>query len=151
MRLTFHTDYALRMLLYLSVRPERLNTIQDVSAAFGISRNHLMKVAHELGRLGFVDTVRGRGGGLKLSRPPEEIRLGDVVRAMEEDLKVVECFDPDHNTCAITGICRLRGALSEGLMAWMAVLDRYTLADLAAPRIALSERLKIPLTPDVAE
>lgn len=144
MRLTFHTDYALRLLIYLAVRPDRLATIKEISEAYDISRNHMMKVAHELGQSGFLETVRGRGGGLRLSRPPEEIRLGDVVRAMEEDFRIVECFDRERNTCIISGACRLKGILNEGLQAWLAVLDRHTLKDLALEPAPIGQLLGIP-------
>ena len=130
MRLTLHTDYALRLLMHLALAPERLVTISEVAASFSISRNHLVKVAHELGQAGFVETMRGRGGGLRLARPPEEIAIGDVVRAMEEDFRIVECFDRDANSCCIAPACRLKRLLKEALDAWAAVLDGATLADL---------------------
>ena len=100
-----------------------------------------MKVAFELGRKGYLETVRGRGGGLRLARAPDKIGLGDVVRAMEEDFTLVECFDPKTNSCAISGPCRLRGAISRALKAYFAVLDEYTLADLAAPHPVLARAL----------
>ncbi|MBO6669581.1 Rrf2 family transcriptional regulator [Parvibaculum sp.] len=130
MRLTLHTDYALRVLMHLALAPGRLVTISEVAASFSISRNHLVKVAHELGQAGFVETMRGRGGGLRLARPPEEIAIGDVVRAMEEDFRIVECFDRDANSCCIAPACRLKRLLKEALDAWLAVLDGATLADL---------------------
>lgn len=130
MRLTLHTDYALRVLMHLALAPERLVTISEVAASFSISRNHLVKVAHELGQAGFVETMRGRGGGLRLARPPEEIAIGDVVRAMEEDFRIVECFNRDANSCCIASACRLKRLLKEALDAWAAVLDGATLADL---------------------
>ncbi len=130
MRLTLHTDYALRVLMHLALAPGRLVTISEVAASFSISRNHLVKVAHELGQAGFVETMRGRGGGLRLARPPEEIAIGDVVRAMEEDFRIVECFDRDANSCCIAPTCRLKRLLKEALDAWLAVLDGATLADL---------------------
>ena len=130
MRLTLHTDYALRVLMHLALAPGRLVTISEVAASFSISRNHLVKVAHELGQAGFVETMRGRGGGLRLARPQEEIAIGDVVRAMEEDFRIVECFDRDANSCCIAPACRLKRLLKEALDAWLAVLDGATLADL---------------------
>lgn len=130
MRLTLHTDYALRLLMHLAVAPGRLVTISEVSEAFGISRNHLVKVAHELGKAGFVETMRGRGGGLRLARPAENIAIGDVVRAMEEDFRIVECFDREANTCCIAPACRLKRLLREALEAWLTVLDGATLAEL---------------------
>ena len=141
MRLTFYSDYSLRLLMYAAVRHGELVTIQEVATAYGISKNHLMKVAFELGRKGYLDTVRGRGGGFRLSRPPEKIRLGDVVRETEEDFTMVECFDPKTNKCAITAPCRLRGALSRALKAYFAVLDEYTLADLAVKHPVLERIL----------
>jgi len=141
MKLTFYSDYSLRLLMYVSVKREALVTIQEVADAYGISKNHLMKVAFELGRKGFLETVRGRGGGLRLARPPEKIGVGEVVRAMEEDFTMVECFDPAANQCVITGPCRLRCALSRALKAYFAVLDEYTLADLAGRNPVLARVL----------
>ena len=141
MRLTFYSDYSLRLLMYAAVKHGKLVTIQEIASAYGISKNHLMKVAFELGRKGFLETVRGRGGGLRLARAPDKIGLGDVVRAMEEDFTMVECFDSKVNSCAITGPCRLRGALSRALKAYFAVLDEYTLADLAMPNPMLARVL----------
>lgn len=130
MRLTLHTDYALRLLMHLAIAPDKRVTISDVAEAFVISRNHLVKVAYGLGQAGFVETVRGRGGGLRLARPAEEIAIGDVVRAMEEDFRIVECFDREANTCCIAPACRLKRLLKEALDAWIGVLDGATLADL---------------------
>lgn len=141
MRLTYHADYALRLLMYAALREGELVQIQEVADAYGISKNHLMKVAFQLGRLGFLDTVRGRNGGLRLARPPEAIMIGDVVRKTEEDFTLVECFDSKSNTCVITGPCRLRGVLREALNAYLALLDRHSLADLVKPRSALSRLL----------
>jgi Rrf2 family nitric oxide-sensitive transcriptional repressor len=127
--------------MYAAVKRGELVTIQEVADAYGISKNHLMKVAFELGRKGYLETVRGRGGGLRLARAPEKINLGEVVRSMEGDFTVVECFDPKTDTCAITGPCRLRHALSRALKAFFCVLDEYTLADLAAPNPLLERFL----------
>jgi Rrf2 family nitric oxide-sensitive transcriptional repressor len=142
MRLTFYSDYSLRLLMYAAVRHGQRVTIQEVADAYGISKNHLMKVAFELGRKGYLETVRGRGGGLRLAKPPEKIGLGEVVRAVEEDFTMVECFDTDSNQCVITGACRLRGALTRALKAYFAVLDEYTLADLAGRNPVLARVLK---------
>ena len=143
MRLTFYSDYSLRLLMYAALRPEALITIQDVAGAYGISKNHLTKVAFDLGRAGFLETVRGRGGGLKLAKKPEEIGLGEVLRLTEARSVLVECFDPVNNSCAISGPCRLKAVLGRALKAYFAVLDEYTLADLTAKNPALS-RLLIP-------
>ncbi|HEX3756057.1 MAG TPA: Rrf2 family transcriptional regulator [Rhizomicrobium sp.] len=141
MRLTAYSDYALRLLMYVALRKDSLATIQDVAEAYGISKNHLMKVAFDLGRQGLLETVRGRGGGLRLACPPEEIRLGELLRQTEDGFKTVECFDPERNACVITGSCRLRGILGEAMAAYLKVLDRYTLADLTARNTALARQL----------
>jgi Rrf2 family nitric oxide-sensitive transcriptional repressor len=142
MRLTLYSDYSLRLLMYAALRDGQRVTIQEVATAYGISKNHLMKVAFELGRKGYLETVRGRGGGLRLAKPPEKIGLGDVVRAVEDDFNLVECFEPDANRCNITGACRLRGALARALQAYFAVLDEYTLADLTGRHPVLARILK---------
>lgn len=134
MQLTRYSDYGLRVLIYLSVRPDRLATIEEISMAYGISRAHLMKVVHHLGRAGFLNTLRGRGGGLALARPPDEINVGDVVRHTEDRMDLVECFDPERSHCRIEPVCGLRGVLEEALDAFLDTLDRYTLADLIARR-----------------
>ncbi len=129
MRLTHFSDYALRILMYAETRSDRLITIEETAEVYGISRAHLMKVANQLTRAGFLKATRGRSGGLELARRPEKIRLGDVVRATEPDFALVECFAPG-NSCLITPRCRLKGVLKEALQAFVATLDRYTLADL---------------------
>jgi Rrf2 family nitric oxide-sensitive transcriptional repressor len=129
MRLTSFTDYAVRLLMYAAAHEERLITIEEASEVYGISRAHLMKITNALTKTGFLKAVRGRSGGLTLAKPPRKIRLGDVVRAMEPDFALVECFAAG-NQCTITRCCRLRSILHEGLDAFNAVLDKYTLADL---------------------
>lgn len=130
MRLTNFSDYALRLLMYAAAREGELVTIEETAGRYGISRTHLMKVANLLTRAGYLTAVRGRSGGLRLGMPPQEIRLGDVVRATEPDFDLVECFGAGGG-CRITPSCRLRGVLGEALFAFIAVLDGYTLADLA--------------------
>ena len=129
MRLTNFSDYALRVLMYAAAKGDRLITIDETAKVYGISRAHLMKVANQLTRAGFLKSVRGRSGGLSLARRPESIRLGDVLRATEPDFALVECFRAG-NKCVITPRCRLRGVLREALAAFSGTLDRYTLADL---------------------
>ena len=129
MRLTDFSDYSLRLLMYAAARNERLITIEETAELYGISRAHLMKVANQLTRAGFLNAVRGRSGGLQLARRPELIRLGDVLRVTEPDFALVECFR-GNNSCLITPCCRLRGLLQEALTAFSDTLDRYTLADL---------------------
>jgi Rrf2 family nitric oxide-sensitive transcriptional repressor len=142
MRLTQLSDYSLRVLMYLGARPNRLATIQEIASAYGISDNHLMKVVHRLAQHGFVETVRGRGGGLRLKGQAGDIRLGAVVRAVEEDFRLVECFGSD-DTCRITNVCRLRRVLHGALNAFMAYLDEWTLADLVQKPKALVDVLAI--------
>ncbi|WP_077530141.1 Rrf2 family transcriptional regulator [Vreelandella utahensis] len=129
MRITGYTDYSLRVLIYLSLQGDRLATIQEVADRYGISKNHLMKVVHQLTRKGYLDSVRGKKGGIRLRLSPSEINLGVLVREMEPDLNLVECFGPD-NTCVISPVCSLKGVLGEALNAFLATLDRYTLADI---------------------
>ncbi len=130
MRLNLQTDYALRLLMHLAVNEDRLCTIAETAERYDISKNHLMKVAHLLGREGFIETVRGRTGGLRLARPPAAINVGDVVRRMEADFAIVECFPGGAGECLITPSCRLKSVLNEALNAFLAVLDGYTLGDL---------------------
>jgi Rrf2 family nitric oxide-sensitive transcriptional repressor len=129
MRLTTMTDYALRLLMYLAHQPERLCTIAEVADAYGISQVHLMKITHELGLAGFIETVRGKGGGMRLAASPASINLGAVVRAVEPDFVLVEGFGSE-NQCALTGYCRLAGVLGGALEQFLAHLDRHTLGDL---------------------
>ncbi|HEY2381532.1 MAG TPA: Rrf2 family transcriptional regulator [Terriglobia bacterium] len=131
MQLTLHTDYAFRVLLYLgSQAPGQMVSTEEISRAYGISRHHLVRVVQTLNEHGFVNVVAGRSGGVCLAREPDQICLGEVMRKAEANLKVVECFDAETNTCPIISICRLKPVLSEATQAFLAVLDRYTLADL---------------------
>jgi Rrf2 family nitric oxide-sensitive transcriptional repressor len=136
MRLTSFTDYTLRVLIYLGShrREGRLATIGDVATAYGISENHLMKIVHHLAREGYVKTTRGKGGGMRLAREPDQIRIGDVVRGAEEDLAIVECFQRGNHECTIAPACELRGLLERALTAFFDVLDGQTLADLLRPQ-----------------
>jgi Rrf2 family nitric oxide-sensitive transcriptional repressor len=143
MRLTVYSDYALRMLMYLALKPDQLSTIADIAASYDISENHLMKVAHQLGVGGFVETVRGRGGGLRLAKPVGAIVLAEVVRYTEPDMAIVQCFKPLDAPCAIRPCCVLRRALEKARDAFMAVLEEYTLADLVQPRQRLAGLLGI--------
>ena len=138
MQLTAHTDYALRVLIYLAVHETRLVTIAEMATAYDISKNHLMKIANQLGQEGFIETVRGRGGGLRLGQSPERLALGQIVRRMEPHFNIVECFDPTTNRCPITPACGLSHVLVEARDAFLAVLDRYTLADLVPDKRALA-------------
>jgi Rrf2 family nitric oxide-sensitive transcriptional repressor len=136
MRLTLHTDHALRMLMLLAIEPDELHTIEEIARRYDISRNHLMKITQTLVQTGFIESLRGRGGGLRLARAAESINLGAIVRATEDNFALVECFDREHNTCLIISACGLRGPLEVALQAFLAVLDRYSLDDLVkSPRM----------------
>lgn len=130
MRLTSYSDYALRMLIYLALHPDRYVTISEVSESYKISRNHLMKIANELVEAGYLESARGRHGGLRLARPPKEISIGAVVRLTESDSALVECFDPVTNACVITRACRLKHLLAQALEAFYERLDKENLANL---------------------
>ncbi|HAT32788.1 MAG TPA: BadM/Rrf2 family transcriptional regulator [Janthinobacterium sp.] len=132
MRLTVYTDYALRALIYLGLHRERLVTIRDIAALHDISRNHLMKVVHQLGQVGIVKTVRGRNGGLMLNGDPAGINVGAVVRSTENDFFMTECFAGGESGCAYTSACALKHVLVAATEAYLRVLDGVTLADLIA-------------------
>jgi Rrf2 family nitric oxide-sensitive transcriptional repressor len=132
MRLTRYTDYAMRVLLYLGARPERLCSIAEIARAYDISQNHLMKIVNDLAREGYIESVRGRFGGIRLGRPASDINIGEVIRHSEEGFDLVDCA-----SCVIAPACGFSGALHEALAAFMAVLDRYTLADLTAQPLAI--------------
>ena len=131
MQLTLHADYALRVLLYLADHPDRTVSTQEISEAYGISRNHLVRVVQTLNAHGFIHVTAGRHGGATLARPPAQINLGQVVRKAEPGFRIVECFDAKTNTCPIAPVCKLKGVLKQALESFFAVLDGYTLADLA--------------------
>jgi Rrf2 family transcriptional regulator, nitric oxide-sensitive transcriptional repressor len=142
MHLTRFTDYGLRTLIYLALKPDGLASIAEIAGAYGISENHMVKVVHRLGQTGLIETIRGRNGGIRLARPAADIGLGAVVRASEPSLALVECQAGE--TCAIGGLCSLQRIMDEALEALLGVLDRYSLADVAAPDgEALRRRLRI--------
>ncbi|TFW22591.1 Rrf2 family transcriptional regulator [Massilia arenosa] len=128
MRLTEHTDYALRVLMYLGGTGDRLATIEEVADMHGISRNHLTKVVHRLGRAGFVKTVRGRAGGMRLARDPSSIMVGEVVRVTEPDFRIVECLDDENNECPIASTCALKCVLGKATNSFLRELDRIPLS-----------------------
>lgn len=142
MRLTRHTDYALRALIYLGIQSEGPPArISDIARRMGMSQDHLAKVIARLAQLGYVETIRGRDGGARLAKRPAQINVGAVVRATEDNLALVECFDPATNQCPIAPACALAPALDEALQAFFSVLDRYTLADLVAKPRAIARLL----------
>jgi Rrf2 family nitric oxide-sensitive transcriptional repressor len=130
MRLTSFTDYTLRSLMYLGMNRDKLVTIQEIADMHDISKNHLTKVVHQLGASGLVETVRGRNGGLRLNREPEDINIGEVVRDSESDFHIAECFESDAGSCAFLRDCKLKRKLSEATEAFLHVLDGMTLADI---------------------
>ncbi len=135
MKLTTFSDYTLRVLMFLALNRGRLATIPEIAAAYGISENHLMKVVHQLARAGVIESVRGKGGGIRLAREPEAIRLGQIVRVSEGGAPIVECLSGDAGACRIAPVCRLAGILVRAFDALYAALDEYTLADLVqSPR-----------------
>lgn len=140
MQINQFTDYALRVLMYCALHPERAARTSEIARAYGISENHLTKVAQQLAAGGFLRTTRGRGGGLRLHREPREIVVGEVVRWTEGTLRLVECFDAD-GACPLTTACRLKTAFRRALDAFFLVLDSYTLADLVGDRNALTSLL----------
>jgi len=129
MQLTSYTDYALRVLIYLGTTPEKQANISEIADFFNISRNHLVKVVHRLGSLGFVKTTRGKGGGFLLQRPPEKISIGEVIRSMENHFNWVECFDPSQKHCRLQPNCGLQRILARAGDAYLNVLDAATLKD----------------------
>lgn len=142
MQLTTHTDYSLRLLIYLAVGPaERPATVQDAAARYGISANHLAKVAQTLVQLGYIHSRRGRGGGLELARPAGAIRLGEVVRATE-NLQLLECFGPASG-CPIEPACQLKRVLATAQNAFLEILDGYTLTDITSARTGLERLLAL--------
>jgi len=141
MKLTAFTDYSLRVLIFLATDPDRRATIAEISNAFEISENHLVKVVHFLGRHGWITTVRGKGGGIQLAKAAGDIRVGRVVRDTEGAAMPAECFGEEQSQCAIASCCRLKGVLAEAVAAFYAVLDRHTLADLTRNKAALGSIL----------
>ncbi len=144
MRLTSYTDYSLRVLIYLGLQEHRLATIGEISESYGISANHLMKIVHNLGKLGYIDTIRGRAGGIRLAGTPKEINLGQVIRQVEPDFALVDCFEPrPHNECVISPACRLQLVFGKAFQSFLDVLDKHTLADLVQNQARLRSLLRI--------
>lgn len=134
MQLTIFTDYGLRALMYLAARPEKRCSVREISDHYGISYNHLVKVVHKLSQTGLIASAKGKGGGLKLAVQPETLRLGDLVRMLEPNMHLVECFDKDRNRCRITSACTLKHYLFDAGAAFIENLNRHTLADTIADK-----------------
>ena len=141
MQLTFYTDYSMRVLMYLAVNRHRRVNISEIADRFAISRNHLVKVVHNLARGGFIKSYRGKGGGIELAREPAHTNVGEVVRYTEGPPKPVECFDAQRNRCIISGACGLAEVFDEACDNFFTTLDRYTLADLLKRRVRLANIL----------
>ena len=142
MRLTLHSDFALRVLIQVGLNGDRLTTIDEIAESFGVSRNHLTKVVNDLSQKGYLDTVRGRRGGMRLKRAPRDINIGQVVRDTEDNLCVVGCLE-SRGYCRIERVCVLRGMLHDATEAFLAVLDAHTLADLIKPQRSLASLLQL--------
>ena len=143
MRLSAYSDYSLRVLMYAALRGSERTTVDEVAETFGISRNHLVKVVHDLGRSGYLATHRGMGGGFTLGRPPENIRLGDIVRLGEETDRVIDCTDRQAQPCRLFPACRLKEVLDQAAAAFFAVLDDHSLADLLRSQRSLRAALDL--------
>ena len=146
MQLTLYTDYSLRVLIYLGIRPSRQATITEIAKSYGISRNHLVKVVHNLSNLGYIKTSRGRGGGMLLAHHPKDINVGEVVQKTEANFDLVECFDKENNTCPISPGCALIKALKVARSSFLDVLNQYTLADVVANAEQLAPLLSIDIS-----
>ena len=147
MRLTLYTDYSLRVLLYLANKEGEAVTISELANFYQISRNHLVKVVHNLGLKGYILTTRGRNGGLKLAHPAKDIFVGAVVRSTEPDFELLECFNPATDQCVITRSCSLKGVLFNAQATFMGILDEYSLADLTKPPKKAATFKSIPIVP----
>ncbi|HVV46571.1 MAG TPA: Rrf2 family transcriptional regulator [Bryobacteraceae bacterium] len=142
MYLTRHADYTMRLLIHLAVQPDGSATIREIAGHYGISRNHLMKVANHATQAGYVKGVRGRTGGLQLAKSPRELNIGQILRSVE-DLHLVECFESRSNQCRIARGCGLQTILKEAVDAFLAVLDRYSLEDVVRKKSALVRLLEL--------
>lgn len=146
MQLTQYTDFGLRTLIALGLNPGRVLTVTDISRSYGISRHHLVKVVARLAERGFVRTSRGKGGGMQLAKRPAEIRIGQVVRAMEAELGVVACLTTDGGSCVIAPVCRLKSVMRDATRQFMAVLDEQTLEDVLKQPAPIGRLLGIPVS-----
>ncbi len=139
MRLTYYSDYSLRVLIYLSTESnEKLVNIKDIAEAYDISKNHLMKIIYNLGKMGYIETIRGRNGGIRLAKLPSDINIGELIRKTEEDFHIVECFEHNNN-CVITPVCSLKHIFNKALGQFLQVLDQYTIEDVVQNNFMLKE------------
>ncbi len=129
MKITRFTDYGLRTLMYVAARSENIASVKEIAEHYGISRNHMVKVVHRLSQLGYIETTKGKGGGIKIAKGTENLRLGDLISQLEPNMHIVECFDVKTNTCRITASCQLKHYLLEATQNFIATMNKYTLAD----------------------
>ena len=132
MQLTLYSDYSLRVLIYLSLNRDRTSTISEIADFYQISRNHLVKVVHNLSQKGYINSTRGKGGGLVLAHTPESINIGTVIRDTEPNFHIVDCFNEETTSCSVEPLCKLKGILGSALGEFFKVLDQYTIADMLA-------------------
>jgi len=135
MQLTRHTDYSLRILMYMASNPDQLVTVAELASFYTISRNHLVKVVQGLVKHGFVSTIQGQQGGMQLAKKSDKISIGKVIRCMENHFDIVECFDPENDACILTGVCKLKNILSHATENYLKELDKVSLADVCKPRL----------------
>lgn len=143
MQLTKYSDYSMRVLIYLALNGDRLVGIEEIAKAFAISRNHLVKVVAQLGKLGYINAKRGPAGGMQLAVAPAEIRLGELIRQTEPHFDIVECFDPEKNECSISPICRLKSILAQASSRFIEELEQYSIADVVGNEEQLAEFIRI--------
>ena len=148
MHLTAFSNYALRTLMYAALKGDQLSNTKDIAKAYKLPKAHLIKCVHQLGQWGYLENIRGRGGGFRLAKPPEQISVGEVIRRTENGLDLVECFTPITNSCPLMEFCILSRTFKEALAAFLEVLDNKTLADITANDSALRRPLGLDtLTP----
>lgn len=146
MKLTKYSDYALRIMIYVGINRDRRCTIREIAVCYGISENHIMKLVHQLGLMGYLSTRRGKSGGIVLGKPPGSINLGTLIRKTEKNLELVECFNLSKNKCPIVGVCVLSSILDSALDSFFESLEQHTLEDLIKPGKALKRKMNIPVT-----
>ena len=144
MQLTVFTDYGLRSLMFLAAQPDRLCSVREIADHYGISRNHLVKVVHRLAQLGYITSSKGKGGGIKLACDAGKLKLGELVRRLEPNMQIVECFDPKTNTCKVISACRLKHFLHDANKAFLDALNQHSLADAVRDRSLFLNKLGAP-------
>lgn len=144
MQLTIFTDYGLRSLMFLAARPDKVSSVREIAEHYGISRNHLVKVVHRLAQLGYITSSKGKGGGIKLACDASKLKLGELVRELEPNMQIVECFDRETNTCKVVSACRLKHFLHDANQAFLDVLNQHSLADAVKDRSLFLSKLGAP-------